>query len=481
MNKKPIFEIIADRLRKTEFKDDDIITLGKDFLLPNDEEGLKYIDGAKDGICAYHMGAAEITKKDIEEINTVITFANKGDYDQADSVLEKLCERIRVINFIDELQDCILARKDEIEDKFYIYSLHLMTQSANIECVKVGMMIQELFKQSDEVKALVREIDVNNPTTILSFGAKPAEELSKISNDILSNSKNVENIEATKIIKNLSKLIEKVDISDFEKPPKKEGGILSKIFNRGKNLLEKYENMNKEIDVITQELLNYKVGLEKDQNDLKNLYEVVSKHSVDINDYILATELAEEEIKRKLDDVINTVNVDENDKNREVARVQGILDMVSQKKYDLETVKSVSLQTLPMIEIMANNNIGLARKLQSSLITTLPLFENAIVLALQTKKQILLKNTFTTLDKATEELMKRNAVNITKTAVDIAKVSNTSPISIETLKQNFEVVQKGIKEIRDLREKARIDREKNIEEIHNFNAKMEKEKVMKLN
>ncbi len=336
-------------------------------------------------------------------------------------------------------------------------------------------------KQSDEVKALVREIDVNNSATILNFGSKPAEELSRISNEILSSSKNVENIEATKIIKNLSKIIEKVDISDFEKPPRKEGGILSKIFNRGKNFLEKYENMNKEIEVITQELMNYKASLEKDQDDLKKLYEVVSKHSVEINDYILATELAEEEVKRKLDDITNTVNVDENDKNREIARTQGLLDMVSQKKYDLETVKAVSLQTLPMIEIMAGNNIGLARKLQSSLITTLPLFENAIVLALQTKKQILLKNTFTTLDKATEDLMKRNAVNITKTAVDIAKVSNTSPISIETLKQNFEVVQKGIKEIRDLREKARIDREKNIEEIHNFNAKMEKEKVMKLN
>ena len=168
MNKKPIFEIIADRLRKTEFKDDDIITLGKDFSLPNDEEGLKYIDGAKDGIGVYHMGAAGITQKDIEEINTVITFANKGDYDQADSVLEKLCERIRVINFIDELQDCILARKDEIEDKFYIYSLHLMTQSANIECVKVGMIIQELFKQSDEVKGMVRTLGLSDEFTLYS-------------------------------------------------------------------------------------------------------------------------------------------------------------------------------------------------------------------------------------------------------------------------------------------------------------------------
>ena len=168
MNKKPIFDIIADRLRQTEFKDDDIITLGKDFSLPNDEEGLKYIDGAKDGIGVYHMGAAEITQKDIEEINTVITFANTGDYDQADSVLEKLCERIRVVNFIDELQDCILDRKDEIEDKFYVYSLHLMTQSANIECVKVGMMIQELFTQSDEVKGMVRTLGLSDEFTLYS-------------------------------------------------------------------------------------------------------------------------------------------------------------------------------------------------------------------------------------------------------------------------------------------------------------------------
>ncbi|GMO03933.1 hypothetical protein LSA36186_21830 [Lachnoanaerobaculum sp. JCM 36186] len=168
MNKKPIFEIIADRLRQTEFKDDDIITLGKDFSLPNDEEGLKYIDGAKDGICVYHMGAADITQKDIEEINTVITLANTGDYDQADSVFEKLCERIRVVNFIDELQDCILARKDEIEDKFYIYSLHLMTQSANIECVKAGMMIQELFGQSEEVKGMVRTLGLSDEFTLYS-------------------------------------------------------------------------------------------------------------------------------------------------------------------------------------------------------------------------------------------------------------------------------------------------------------------------
>ena len=45
MNKKPIFEIIADRLRQTEFKDDDIITLGKDFSLPSDEKYVHIIWG----------------------------------------------------------------------------------------------------------------------------------------------------------------------------------------------------------------------------------------------------------------------------------------------------------------------------------------------------------------------------------------------------------------------------------------------------
>ena len=338
-------------------------------------------------------------------------------------------------------------------------------------------------KQSNEVKALVKEIDVTNAGTILNFGAKPAEELSQISNEILRTSKNVENIEATAIIKNLTKLIKKVDISDFEKAPKKETGILSifsKVFNSGKNLIAKYENMNKEIEVITKELLQYKVDIEKDQNDLKSLYEAVSKHSIEINDYILATELAEEEVQKKLDDIKDTVNVDESDKNREIAKTQTLLDMISQKKYDLETVKAVSLQTLPMIEIMAKNNIGLARKIHSSLITTLPIFVNAIILALQTRKQIVLKNTFVTLDKTTEELMERNAVNIVRTSKEIAEVANTSPISIESLKRNFEIVQQGIKETKEKQEKARKDRINNIKLLNQLNAEMEKNKIMKL-
>lgn len=338
-------------------------------------------------------------------------------------------------------------------------------------------------KQSSEVKALVKEIDVTNAGTILNFGAKPAEELSQISNEILRTSKNVENIEATAIIKNLTKLIKKVDISDFEKAPKKETGILSifsKVFNSGKNLIAKYENMNKEIEVITKELLQYKVDIEKDQNDLKSLYEAVSKHSIEINDYILATELAEEEVQKKLDDIKDTVNVDENDKNREIAKTQTLLDMISQKKYDLEIVKAVSLQTLPMIEIMAKNNIGLARKIHSSLITTLPIFVNAIILALQTRKQIVLKNTFVTLDKTTEELMERNAVNIVRTSKEIAEVANTSPISIESLKRNFEIVQQGIKETKEKQEKARKDRINNIKLLNQLNAEMEKNKIMKL-
>ena len=338
-------------------------------------------------------------------------------------------------------------------------------------------------KKSDEVKALVKEIDVTNAGTILNFGAKPAEELSQISNEILRTSKNVENIEATAIIKNLTKLIKKVDISDFEKAPKKETGILSifsKIFNSGKNLIAKYENMNKEIEVITKELLQYKVDIEKDQNDLKSLYEAVSKHSIEINDYILATELAEEEVQKKLDDIKNTVNVDENDKNREIAKTQTLLDMISQKRYDLETVKAVSLQTLPMIEIMAKNNIGLARKIHSSLITTLPIFVNAIILALQTRKQILLKNTFVTLDKTTEELMERNTINIVRTSKEIVEVANTSPISIESLKRNFEIVQQGIKETKEKQEKARKDRINNIKLLNQLNAEIEKNKIMKL-
>ncbi len=65
MNKKPVFEIIADYLDSLSIPDGEVVSLGRDFSLPQEEtDGMKFADGAWDGISIYHMGAPEITEED---------------------------------------------------------------------------------------------------------------------------------------------------------------------------------------------------------------------------------------------------------------------------------------------------------------------------------------------------------------------------------------------------------------------------------
>lgn len=168
MNKKSIYEIIIDYLESLDLPEDDILTLGEGFKLPQEKtDGLSFVDGAMDGITVYHMGSPEITEEDMKELGDALSIASVGVYEKADIAFEKLCKRIHVINFIDELQNYIIDHKDELSaSDIYSFALHMMMESAEPECVKAGMMIMELFNLDDEVKQMIRLLGLSDEFTI---------------------------------------------------------------------------------------------------------------------------------------------------------------------------------------------------------------------------------------------------------------------------------------------------------------------------
>lgn len=95
MSKKPIFEIITDCLDSLDVPDGETTSLGKDFSLPQEAtNGMKFADGAWDGISIYHMGSPEITDEDIAEIGNAVVLAASGDYKKADKAFEEVCNRV---------------------------------------------------------------------------------------------------------------------------------------------------------------------------------------------------------------------------------------------------------------------------------------------------------------------------------------------------------------------------------------------------
>ena len=333
-------------------------------------------------------------------------------------------------------------------------------------------------QNSQQVLSLTKELKLNDPTSILIFGSKPAEELARMSDTILRNTKDVKNEKASNILISLTKIMEKVDISDFEKEPPKDNW-LNKILGRAKDVFAKYDTIEKDINTVSVELLKYKQDIDKGQRDLVQMYKTVESYYKDITNYINAISMVENNLLEKKDDLEQSVNIEEQEKTKQLTQLQTLTDMVSTKKLDLITTQTVALQTLPMLEMMLNNDFNLSRKIHSSIITTLPVFKNAIVIAVNLRRQRVISRTMSEVDKATNELILKNAKNVSKNSVEIAKAANTAAIDVETLKQSFEIIKQGILDTKEIQIQARIDRDSSIKELENLNKEIHESKLIK--
>ena len=110
---------------------------------------------------------------------------------------------------------------------------------------------------SKEVDDIVSTIEVYNMDTIVSFGAKAAEEISKAS-DVVLNSMNMSQLnETSEMLKSLAKIMDQFDINEIKDNP----GLFEKLFGNFRKqldkILAKYHTMGEEVDKIYVQLKGY--------------------------------------------------------------------------------------------------------------------------------------------------------------------------------------------------------------------------------
>ena len=133
-------------------------------------EQLRMAPGAIDGMGIYHVRHEELTEMDDNEIIDAIMAASCGN-PQAYAMFSGLGRRLRAIDIIDELQQHVREHADELDAaqlyKFAI--LNLILEGRDIECVKFGLVLLELFGEpNDQVKEIVRNLGLYSEFTIFS-------------------------------------------------------------------------------------------------------------------------------------------------------------------------------------------------------------------------------------------------------------------------------------------------------------------------
>ncbi len=312
---------------------------------------------------------------------------------------------------------------------------------------------------SEEVDRLASEIVIDDLTTIVSFGADAADEISKAS-DVVLNSMSMSQIDDSgQMLVALGKIMEKFDIDEIKENP----GLFKKMFGNAKKQLEKilakYHTMGDEVEKIYIQLRKYEDEIKQANKKLDQMFNANVEYYHKLVKYILAGEQGCREIEAYLEqrrqDMAST---GDNSIQFEIQNLEQALMMLEQRTQDLRTAESIAMQSVPMIKMMAFSNMNLVRKINSAFIVTLPVFKQALAQAMMLKRQKIQADAISALDEKTNEMLIKNAQNTVEQSKMIARMASGSSIKIETLEKSWQTIMNGIDETRQIQEDARRQR-----------------------
>ena len=313
---------------------------------------------------------------------------------------------------------------------------------------------------SKEVDDIVSTIEVYNMDTIVSFGAKAAEEISK-SSDVVLNSMDMSQLnETSEMLKSLAKIMDQFDINEIKDNP----GLFGKLFGNFRKqldkILAKYHTMGEEVDKIYVQLKGYESEIKQSNKKLDTMFKTNVDYYHELVKYILAGEQACKEIEayiaQRQQDMEHT---GDQSIQFELTSLNQALMMLEQRTQDLRTAENVAMQSIPMIKTMEFSNYNLVRKINSAFIVTLPVFKQALAQAILLKRQKIQAESIAELDKKTNEMLLKNAQNTVDVSKMTAKMASGSSIQIETLEKTWATITNGIEETRRIQEDARKKRQ----------------------
>lgn len=317
-------------------------------------------------------------------------------------------------------------------------------------------------KDGPEVRSIVRQINIEDVGSIMSFGKNTAEEVSRFSDAILQSMQTTKVEDSGELLLQLNKIMEKFDIKDFEE---KQPGFFEKMFSKAKNTVEalfkKYNSMGDEVDKVFVTLKQYEAEINKTNQNLDEMFNRNIVYYEQLGQYIYAGQVVLEELKTN---ILPAAQAKANQTGNQVDQVQvnnllQVQEIMEQRIYDLQLAENVAVQSMPTIKSIEYGNYNLIRKINSAFVITLPIFKQCLVQAIMLKRQSVQAKAMSALDEKTNELLLRNAQNTALQSKMVAKLASGSSVSIETLEQSWQTIVKGIEETKAIQDEMRQKRQ----------------------
>ena len=309
-----------------------------------------------------------------------------------------------------------------------------------------------------QVEEFSKTIDLTNPDHVMLYGADAQKKISSFADSVLGNVKTDDTGEVGDM---LTKLI--AELKGFNAAGEAPKGLKRLFFGAKQQLASlqaKYEDVSANVEVIAGSLEQHQVQLLKDVAMFNRLYDMNLAYFHELTLYIVAgekrlaevraTDLAAAQEKAKQSgDAMDAQKANDLDAQ---------CDRFEKKLHDLKLTRQISMQMAPQIRLLQNNNSLLVERIQSTLVNTLPLWKNQMVLALGLHHSQQAMQAQRAVTDMTNELLKKNAEALKMGTIETAKESERGVIDLETLTATNQSLIDTINEVTRIQQEGRQKR-----------------------
>jgi len=319
-------------------------------------------------------------------------------------------------------------------------------------------------QEQQMVNEFAEKIDITDSKMILQYGAASQQKLSQFSDTALSRVQTKDMGETGKM---LTDLINELKYFDTTEGPKGFLGLFKKAQINIETLKNRYDSADKNVERIKVQLEGHQVTLLKDITLMDKMYELNLVYFKELTMYILAgkkklTEVRETDLKAAQDKAAASQLPEDAQAARDLS---DLCDRFEKRLYDLELTRNISIQMGPQIRLIQSNDTMMSEKIQTTILNTIPLWKNQMVLALGMAHSQEAMRAERAVTDATNELLRKNAEALKQGTIDIAKESERGIVDIETLKQTNASLIQTLDELNKIRTEGKEQRAAAEEEL----------------
>lgn len=311
--------------------------------------------------------------------------------------------------------------------------------------------------EREAIERVMAELDLSDTNSILFFGTRAQEEVTAIADEMLEGVRNKDTGVAGDALNEMVTTLRGFSIEGID--PAKKPGLLARIFGRARpiaRILQQYEQVRSQVDGIANRLDRHTSTLMKDIGMLDRLFDRTLEYFHRLELYIAAGQ----ERLRQLDADTIPALAREVESSRDALKAQELADLrarrddLERRVHDLKLTRQVTMQSLPSIRIVQQNDKALVSKIESTMANTIPLWRQQLAMAVTIARSAEAGDTLKKATDLTNELLTANAealrgstqavrAQVERGVVDIAAVKQANDALIATIDDALRIAEEG--------------------------------------